>query len=45
MPNKSSRPDKPGRLFIDCYMPNATPDDQKAAYEKYSFADTNTIPD
>jgi len=30
---KSSRPDKPGWLFIDRYMPNVTPEEQEAAYE------------
>ncbi len=33
MPNQSSKPDKPGWLFIDRYMPNATPEEQEAAYE------------
>jgi hypothetical protein len=33
MPHKSTRPDKPGWLFIDRYMPGATPEEQEAAYE------------
>lgn len=33
MPDKSSRPDRPGWLFIDRYMPDATPEEQEAAYE------------
>jgi len=33
MQTKSSRPNKPGWLFIDRYMPNASPEEQKAAYE------------
>ncbi len=32
MTDTSSRPDKPGWLFIDRYMPNATPQEQEAAY-------------
>jgi hypothetical protein len=33
MTDNSSRLDKPGWLFIDRYMPNATPKEQEAAYE------------
>jgi hypothetical protein len=33
MLNQSSRPDKPGWLFIDRYMPGATPQEQEEAYE------------
>ena len=35
MPDKSSRPDRPGWLFIDRYMPDATPQEQEQeeAYE------------
>ncbi len=33
MQNKSSRPDKPGWLFIDRYMSNATIEKQEAAYQ------------
>ena len=33
MPTTSSRPDKPGRLFIDRYMLDATLEEQEAAYE------------
>jgi hypothetical protein len=33
MPNKSSRPDRPGWGIIDRYMPNATPEAQEEAYE------------
>lgn len=33
IPNTSSRPDKPGWGIFDRYMPEATPEAQKAAYE------------
>ena len=33
MTDNSSRPDKPGWLFIDRYMPDAVPKEQEAAYE------------
>jgi hypothetical protein len=33
MPNKSSRPDRPGWGIIDRYMPAATPQAQEEAYE------------
>ena len=33
MPTTSSRPDKPGWGIIDRYMPNASPEEQEAAYE------------
>jgi hypothetical protein len=33
MPDKSSRPDRPGWLFIDRYMPDATPKAQEDPYE------------
>ena len=33
MPTKSTRPDRPGWLFIDRYMPSATPEEQEEAYE------------
>ncbi len=33
MPDKSPRPDRSGWLFIDRYMPEATPEEQEAAYE------------
>jgi hypothetical protein len=33
MTETSSRPEKPGCLFIDRYMPDATPEEQEEAYE------------
>jgi hypothetical protein len=33
MLNSSTRPDRPGWIFIDRYMPDATPGEQEMAYQ------------